>query len=55
MLADRAHRKHPGWFVSYLVTSFFFYAEYKNLLSRVAQIKEALKERAWKVTPRSAA
>jgi cellulose synthase/poly-beta-1,6-N-acetylglucosamine synthase-like glycosyltransferase len=52
-LADRAHRKHPSWFLSYLAISFIFYSEYKNLLSRVAQIKEGLKERAWKVTPRS--
>jgi cellulose synthase/poly-beta-1,6-N-acetylglucosamine synthase-like glycosyltransferase len=54
ILADPAHRKHPSWFLSYLATSFFFYSEYKNLLSRVAQIKEGLNERAWKVTPRSA-
>lgn len=53
VLADRAHRARPGWFLFYVLASFFFYSEYKNLLSRVAQLKEALGERAWKVTPRS--
>jgi len=53
-LADPAHRKrHKIWFLFYVATSFFFYSEYKNLLARVAQIKEFLGERAWKVTPRT--
>lgn len=52
ILADRQHRRRPGWFVAYMATSFIFYAEYKNLLARVAQIKEFLGEKAWKVTPR---
>ena len=52
--AEPTHkREHPTWFWRYLLTSFFFYAEYKNLLGRVAQIKEFLGEKAWKVTPRS--
>jgi hypothetical protein len=29
-----------------------FYTEFKNLISRVAQVKELMRERAWKVTPR---
>jgi hypothetical protein len=33
--------------------SFVFYAEYKNLIARVAQMKEIMRERQWKVTPRS--
>ncbi len=30
-----------------------FYTEYKNIIARVAQVKELMGERAWKVTPRS--
>jgi DNA-binding response OmpR family regulator/cellulose synthase/poly-beta-1,6-N-acetylglucosamine synthase-like glycosyltransferase len=51
-MADKEHKKKPGWFASYVAVSFFFYSEYKNLLARVAQIKEFMGERAWKVTPR---
>jgi cellulose synthase/poly-beta-1,6-N-acetylglucosamine synthase-like glycosyltransferase/CheY-like chemotaxis protein/GGDEF domain-containing protein len=54
-LADPEHRKKKGWFAYYLLVSFFFYSEYKNLLARVAQLKELMGERAWKVTPRSVA
>ena len=54
ILADPAHRANPRWFLSYVAASLFFYSEYKNLLSRVAHFKEALGERAWKVTPRAA-
>lgn len=45
-------RKHTSWFVWYLVFGSFFYAEWKNLISRVAVIKELMQERAWRVTPR---
>ena len=37
----------------YLVVNVVFYAEYKNLIARVAQVKEVMGERAWKVTPRT--
>jgi cellulose synthase/poly-beta-1,6-N-acetylglucosamine synthase-like glycosyltransferase len=48
-------RQRPGWFLRYLVVSTFFYTEMKNLISRVAQIKEAVGERQWIVTTRSVA
>jgi cellulose synthase/poly-beta-1,6-N-acetylglucosamine synthase-like glycosyltransferase/DNA-binding response OmpR family regulator len=53
ILADRAHRRNRHWFLTYLASSFFFYSEYKNILARVAQLKEFMGERAWKVTPRA--
>jgi cellulose synthase/poly-beta-1,6-N-acetylglucosamine synthase-like glycosyltransferase len=46
-------RGRPGWFLRYLVVSTFFYTEMKNLISRVAQIKEAVGERQWTVTTRN--
>jgi DNA-binding response OmpR family regulator/cellulose synthase/poly-beta-1,6-N-acetylglucosamine synthase-like glycosyltransferase len=51
--ADPQIRRHKGWFVSYLFLAMFFYTSYKNLIARVAQIKEAMLERQWKVTPRA--
>ena len=50
--ADKTFRAHRGWFWGYLIRSVLFYAGYKNLLARVANLKEAAGERAWKVTPR---
>jgi DNA-binding response OmpR family regulator/cellulose synthase/poly-beta-1,6-N-acetylglucosamine synthase-like glycosyltransferase len=46
------HRKHPSWFLMYLFIGSFFYSEWKNLIARVAVIKEFMQERAWRVTPR---
>jgi hypothetical protein len=40
--------------VFYLVMTSLFYAEFKNLIARVAQVKEAMRERDWRVIPRSA-
>jgi hypothetical protein len=40
--------------VAYLVVATLFYTEYKNMIGRVAQIKELMRERQWKVTPRAA-
>lgn len=48
-------RQHKRWFVFYLIMTSLFYTEFKNLIARVAVIKEVMHERAWKVTPRSAA
>ena len=45
-------REHRRWFVAYLVIASVFYTEYKNLIARVAQIKELTGEREWRVTPR---
>ena len=52
MNADAQSRRHPGRFWSYLLTSIIFYAGYKNILARVANIKEVMGERVWKITPR---
>ncbi|WP_432571975.1 response regulator [Kineococcus sp. SYSU DK005] len=46
-------RRQRGWFLRYLFVSSFFYTEFKNVIARVAQIKEFTGEREWKVTPRS--
>jgi DNA-binding response OmpR family regulator/cellulose synthase/poly-beta-1,6-N-acetylglucosamine synthase-like glycosyltransferase len=48
-------RRRKRWFVFYLIMTSLFYTEFKNLIARVAVIKELMHERAWKVTPRSAA
>jgi cellulose synthase/poly-beta-1,6-N-acetylglucosamine synthase-like glycosyltransferase len=52
-LADAQVRRHRRWFVSYLFLALLFYTELKNLIARMAQIKEAMGERHWKVTPRA--
>jgi hypothetical protein len=52
-LADREIKRRPWWFVRYLVASTLFYTEFKNIISRVAHIKELMGERSWRVTPRS--
>lgn len=52
-LADQQIKERRRWFVSYLFVSFFFYTEFKNLIARLAQLKELMGERAWKVTPRA--
>jgi CheY-like chemotaxis protein/cellulose synthase/poly-beta-1,6-N-acetylglucosamine synthase-like glycosyltransferase len=54
-LAAPEIRRRGAWFLFYAVVSFLFYAEFKNLISRVAHIKEAMRERQWKVTPRAGA
>ena len=45
-------RGRPWLIVRYAVISLLFYAGLKNLIARLAQIKELSGERAWKVTPR---
>ena len=40
------------WVVQYLLFA-AFYTEYKNLIGRVAQIKEMMGERTWRTTPRT--
>jgi cellulose synthase/poly-beta-1,6-N-acetylglucosamine synthase-like glycosyltransferase len=54
LLAEPQVRRHKGWFWFYLVMSLLFYTGFKNLIARVAQIKEFMQERQWKVTPRAA-
>jgi cellulose synthase/poly-beta-1,6-N-acetylglucosamine synthase-like glycosyltransferase/CheY-like chemotaxis protein len=45
-------KQHRRWFWWYVGVSFVFYTEFKNLIARLAQVKEAMRERQWKVTPR---
>jgi DNA-binding response OmpR family regulator/cellulose synthase/poly-beta-1,6-N-acetylglucosamine synthase-like glycosyltransferase len=53
LLAAPEQRRHARWFLEYLVIGSLFYSEWKNLVARVAVLKELMQERAWKVTPRS--
>lgn len=46
-------RRRPGWFLFYILAEPIFYAPFKNLIVRVAQIQELLGEKQWKVTPRA--
>ena len=51
-LAHPEIRRCKGWFVAYYLLSVLFYIEWKNIIARVAHIKEAMGERKWIVTPR---
>lgn len=53
-LAHRDIRQHRAWFLYYLVVSSVFYTAFKNLLAVVAQLNEAMQQRRWMVTPRTA-
>ncbi|HET9691370.1 MAG TPA: response regulator [Acidimicrobiales bacterium] len=53
-VAHPSVRARRRWFVLYLLVASVFYTEYKNVIARVAQIKELMGEKAWKVTPRAA-
>jgi len=52
-LSHPSVRPHKTWFVLYGLASQLFYAEFKNVIARTAHIKEAMRERKWKVTPRA--
>jgi CheY-like chemotaxis protein len=52
-LSHPSLRQHKAWFVFYGLASQLFYAEFKNVIGRTAHIKEAMRERKWKVTPRA--
>jgi len=51
--SDPEIRRHKGWFWQYLIFSSVFYTEFKNIIARVAQIKEIMGERSWRITPRT--
>jgi hypothetical protein len=53
LLGDAQIRSHRKWFGMYAVHSMFWFAEFKNLIARVAQLKEVIGERQWRVTPRA--
>ena len=46
-------RAERGWFRAFLWRSILFFAGYKNLLARVANLKELSGEAEWKVTARN--
>ena len=52
-LAHPSIKQHKSWFVLMLVSSLLFYTEAKNIVGRTAHIKELMRERKWKVTPRT--
>jgi len=54
-LADEQIKRRTGWFLAALVSMLLVYNEFKNVISRLAQLKEVMRERTWKVTPRSPA
>jgi hypothetical protein len=53
-LAHPDIKRHRAWFWQYLVFSTLIYTEAKNVIGRVAQLKQAMGETSWRVTPRSA-
>lgn len=53
-LGDPDIRRHRWWFAVYLGVSLLCYTEFKNLIARVAHVKELTGERRWVVTPRTA-
>ncbi|MBS0621738.1 MAG: glycosyltransferase family 2 protein [Verrucomicrobia bacterium] len=46
-------KRHKWWFVIYFFFSFIVFAEMKNLIVRIAQLKECMGETTWNITPRS--
>ena len=54
LLGDETIRRHRAWFLLYGMHSLLWFGEFKNLIVRVAQLKELLGERQWRVTPREA-
>jgi len=52
-LGDAKIRHKWTWFVFYVVVGWVFYAEMKNLIARLAQLKQFSGESDWVVTPRS--
>ena len=54
-LGDARIRRHRGWFVFYAINSMLWFGEFKNVIARVAQLKELTGERVWRITPRTSA
>jgi len=55
LLAAPEVRKHKRWFIYYFFYTTLFYTEFKNTIGRIAQFKEIMGERNWKITPRARA
>lgn len=47
-------RQHPRWFLGAALANLLLYTEAKNLVNRVAQLKQLRGEHQWVVTPRTA-
>ncbi|GAA0546605.1 hypothetical protein GCM10010390_55960 [Streptomyces mordarskii] len=45
-------RRRRAWFWRYLLVSTFFYSHFKNIVARQSLLKEVLRDRQWRVTPR---
>lgn len=54
LLAAPEVRRQRKWFVSYTLLYAFFFTQLKNLVTVVAHVRELMRERQWKVTPRGA-
>ena len=54
-LATPELRRHPWWFVGAGLANLLFYTEAKNLVNRIAHLKQFRGEHQWVVTPRTAA
>ena len=44
-------RERTAWFWSHLLVSSLVYTEWKNIIARIAQIKELVGESQWNVDP----
>jgi hypothetical protein len=51
--AEPSIKQHRRWFWLHLLAATIAYTEIKNVIARTAHIKEAMRERKWKVTPRA--
>lgn len=45
-------KRRTWWFGAYILLNALFYSEWKNVIARVAQLKDLTGERRWVVTPR---
>ena len=52
-LSHESIHRHRRWFVLLFISSTLFYTEIKNAVARTAHVKEIMRDRQWKVTPRS--
>lgn len=52
LLAAPEIRRHKRWFAFYFAISVIFYTTFKNVITLMAQLKEIMHDRQWKVTPR---
>ncbi len=52
LLSTPEVRRHRRWFIVYLVLASVFYTEFKNVITRVAQLKQLRGESNWHVTAR---